>query len=101
LRNRLIADGLTAMPSAASRVLSSAIVLSGVAASSAWTSSAWSASLARRPPPAGSGSSVPFWCQRCTSLTTQLGLTSNVAAVARREAPASTARTIRSRRSIE
>ena len=24
-------------------------------------------------PPAGSGSSVPFWRQRCTSLTTQLG----------------------------
>jgi len=44
------------------------------------------------------GSSVPLWRQRCSSLTTQLGLTSNFAAVARREAPASTARTIRCRR---
>jgi hypothetical protein len=101
LRKRLIADGLTWMSSAARRPCNSARVLSGAAASSASTRSAWSASLARRPPLTGSGSSVPLWRQRCSNLTTQLGLTSNLAAVARREAPASTARTIRSRRSIE
>ena len=101
MRKRLIADGLTSMPAAARRVFSSAMVMSGVAASSAWTRSAWSASLARRPPPTGSGSSVPLPRQRCTSLTTQLGLTSNFAAIARREAPAATARTIRSRRSTD
>jgi len=36
------------------------------------------------------GSRLPVWRQRRTSLTTQLGLTSNSAAVARRNAPAST-----------
>lgn len=41
------------------------------------------------------------WRQRCISLTTKLGLTSYWAAVAWREAPPSTARTTRSRRSIE
>jgi hypothetical protein len=39
--------------------------------------------------------------QRCISLTTKLMLTSNLAAAARRDSPASTARTTRSRRSTE
>ena len=53
------------------------------------------------PPPADLGASVPWPRQRCSSFTTQLGLSSNFAAVARRKAPASTARTSRSRRSSE
>jgi hypothetical protein len=52
-------------------------------------------------PPIRSGWIVPRWCQRCISLTTKLMLTSNLAAAARRDAPSSTARTTRSRRSTE
>jgi hypothetical protein len=47
------------------------------------------------------GSSVPSARQRCISLTTKLTLTSNLAAAARRDSPASTARTMRARRSTE
>jgi hypothetical protein len=89
------------MPFAASRWRSSAIVRSGSAASTACTCSACAASLARLWPPMRSGRSVPCQCQRCISLTTKLGLTSYLAAVARRDAPASTARTTRSRKSTE
>jgi hypothetical protein len=52
-------------------------------------------------PPIGSACTVPRWRQRCISLTTKLMLTSNLAAVARRDAPFSTARTTRSRKSTE
>jgi hypothetical protein len=100
-RNRLIAEGLTSIPAAASRVRSSALVRSGSAAKSACTRSACAASFARLPPPIRSGASVPRRRQRCISLITKLGLTSNLAAVARRDAPPSTVRTTRSRRSTE
>jgi len=42
-----------------------------------------------------------IWRQRCISLITKLGLTSYLAAAARRDAPASTARTTPSRKSTE
>ena len=101
IRNRPRAERLTAMPAAASRPRSSPIVRSGAAASNARTRSACPASFARLRPPMRSGCSVPSRRQRCISLITKLGLTSNLAAVARRDAPASTARTTRSRTSTE
>jgi len=52
-------------------------------------------------PPIRSGCTVPRRRQRCISLIAKLGLTSYWAAVARRDAPASTARTTRSRKSTE
>jgi hypothetical protein len=47
------------------------------------------------------GSTLPVRRQHCTSLIAQLSLTENCSAAPRRELPASTARTIRSRRSNE
>jgi hypothetical protein len=101
VRNRLIAAGLVAIPARARRQRSSASVRSGSAATSACTRSAWSANPERFQPPYRSGATEPSRRQRCISLTTKLTLTSNLAAVARREAPASTARTTRLRRSPE
>ncbi len=46
------------------------------------------ASVERLRPPIGSACTVPRWRQRCSSVMTKLGLTSNLAAVARRDAPA-------------
>src|SRR5919106_4475325 len=100
-RNRPIPDRLAAIPSAASRRRSSAIVRSGSAATRACTRSACAASVDRFQPPTRSACTVPRWCQRCISLTTKLMLTSNLAAVARRDAPPSTQRTTRSRKSTE
>jgi hypothetical protein len=63
--------------------------------------SAWAVSGERFQPPYRSGATLPQRCQRCISLTTKLTLTSNFAAVARQDAPASTERTTRSRSSTE
>jgi hypothetical protein len=100
-RNRPTPDRLTAIPSAASRLRRSAIVRSGAAATKARTRSPCAARVARLLPPIRSGCTVPRRRQRCSSLTTKLMLTSYLAAVARRDAPASTARTTRSRRPTE
>ena len=88
-------------PRPPSRLRSSAIVRSGAAASRARTRSACAVSVDRFQPPIRSGCTVPRHCQRCISLITKLMLTSNLAAAARRDAPPSTARTTRSRRSTE
>jgi hypothetical protein len=52
-------------------------------------------------PPYRAGATVPSRRQRCISLITKLTLTAKLRAAARRASPASTARTTRSRRSIE
>jgi hypothetical protein len=77
------------------------MVRSGSTISSSRTRAAWSANAGRFQPPYRSGATLPRRRQRCISLITKLTLTSNVAAVDRHEAPASTARTTRSRRSNE
>ena len=58
------------------------------AASSAHTRSAWTSSRERFHPPYRSGATEPRRRQRCISLITKLTLTSNLAAVARRNPPA-------------
>src|SRR5262249_58180991 len=52
-------------------------------------------------PPLGLGAMLPVACRRCIHLIAELALTSNQSAASRREAPATTAFTTRSRNSKE
>ena len=100
-RNRPSAERLVRTPLAARPPRRSSRVRSGRAATRASTRSAWGTRRERFQPPYRSGATVPRRRPRCISLTTKLTLTSNLAALARQDAPASTERTTRARRSKE
>jgi len=87
--------------SAASRAFSSASVMSGSAAITACSQSSWPASLRFLPPPGLPGAWSPVRSTRCISLMALDALTSKRSAAALREAPFSTAATIRRRKSRE
>jgi hypothetical protein len=100
LRKRLTAERLTPTPQAASSAVSSSNVMSGRAATNPRTNTSCSAK-AKDFLPRAAGATDPVRWKRWTSLIAQLTLTANCAAAAVRVAPASTAATIRLRRSSE
>jgi hypothetical protein len=95
----MVERAFTAMPRSASATLISRNVIPAFAEVIARRSSAWASSSGRRWPPILAGAVLPVRRTRCISLTAADGLTSNRKTACRIDAPPSTARTIRSRRS--
>jgi hypothetical protein len=97
----MVEGARTTTPCRARSVLISTSVMSGLACTRARTRLSCASRSGRRCPPKRAGAAVPLSRTRRISFTAADGLTSKRNAARRIELPASTARTIRSRKSCD